>query len=75
MKQVGQLTLVTATPTNGTTGATTTYAILIDSNTPILDGDQISIAFPPEITLPNTSYVTCNGNSDYITTVYCTKVN
>ena len=69
------MNLVTVTPTNGTTGATTQYGIVINSNTPIFDGDQVTLTFPPEITLPSTSYISCSGNTDYLTTVFCTKVN
>jgi len=75
MKSVGQMNLVTVTPTNGTTGATTQYGIFINSNTPIFDGDQVSLTFPREITLPSTSYISCSGNKDYVEIVYCTKVN
>lgn len=69
------MNLVTVTPQNGTTGATTQYGVVITSNTPILDGDQFQLTFPPEITLPSTSYLSCSGNTDYVTTVFCVKVN
>lgn len=53
MANINELNLVTVTPASLVNGATTTYTITVNVETPLYDGDKFTITFPGDINLPS----------------------
>lgn len=47
-------------------GAYTSYTVTVTPNTPVLEGDQITIRFPSELTLPDYNSLTCSVPSSSV---------
>ena len=48
MVNINELNLVTVTPISLINGATTSYKITVNVETPLFDGDKFTITFPPD---------------------------
>jgi hypothetical protein len=74
MTDTSQLELVSAGMKNATNGAITDYIIIFTMNTPVFDGDNLELRFPPEMTLPSKSKFRCEAGNNVLS-VICTKSN
>eukprot|EP00347_Sterkiella_histriomuscorum_P010553 403375847 len=75
MTSLSDLTAITIDKSNNTNNAVTNYFFTLTPNSPILQNDQISIKFPPEIKLPDANLLACDGDGTYLLTVICSKAS
>ena len=70
MNTMGTLTSVSASMSNKTNGALTTYTLTFATLIPVSSGDIFYITFPSEVVLTSNSILSC-GTSTNIGSVSC----
>lgn len=75
MTELSEITKIAVDNADKSNGAVTAYTITVTPNTPVLQGDQMQIGFPVELTLPDYNSLTCGVNSalNLLLAVDCTK--
>jgi hypothetical protein len=72
MVRPGELSEFLVTPQSFNIGATTDYKFSVTSNTPMLNGDRLTFAFPLEVTFGNSP--TCTVMSENLLSITCVRV-
>lgn len=75
MTTKSEISKIAVDNTDKKNGAYTSYTVTVTPNTPIYEGDQITIKFPAELTLPDYNLLTCSvpTSSSLLQKVDCTK--
>ena len=63
MTLYGYLKSISVVPQNPRNGVATTYDFKVTPNIELANGDILYITFPPEVALPSSYFVSCNGDS------------
>ena len=74
MTETGYMTAMTVTPLSAVNGARTSYMFEVIPNFDIQAGDSLILEFPPEIEMPLSQYIQCNGD-DTVAVSSCRKTN